>query len=67
MNDLQQLTTQIQTLITKVESLEHSITIIKRMFFWLLIVGTLSFVLPLIGLLFAIPTFIQNYTSLLSL
>lgn len=67
MNDLQQLTASIQTLVTKVESLERSITTIKRIFFWLLVAGTLSFILPLIGLLFVIPTFIQNYTSLLSL
>lgn len=67
MNDLQQLTASVQTLITKVESLERSIATIKHIFFWILVAGALSFILPLIGLLFVIPTFIENYTSLLSL
>lgn len=36
----------------------------RRYFLWVLIVSVVVFVLPLIGLFFAIPSFLDTYTSL---
>lgn len=65
MDQLSELTEQIKLLTLKIEGLEKSISTIKKIFFWMLIAAVVSFVLPLIGLAFVIPSFIENYTSVL--
>jgi len=44
-----------------------SVEKIRRYFLAVLIVSLVVFVLPLIGLVFAIPAFLNNYTSALGL
>lgn len=38
----------------------------RKMFLWTLILTIITFVLPLVGLMFAIPYFINTYVSALS-
>jgi len=47
----------------KIDSLQRSIDKLKRIFVWILIISVVMFVLPLIGLVFAIPQFLSVYTS----
>jgi hypothetical protein len=39
----------------------------RKYFLWILIITVATVVLPLIGLLFAIPSFINTYTEMLNL
>lgn len=39
----------------------------RVMFLWTLIIAAVAFVLPLIGLVFAIPAFLSSYSSVLTL
>ncbi len=55
---------QIEALEKKIDELLHSINSIKRIFFWILIISVAMFVLPLIGLLFAIPQFLSIYSAI---
>lgn len=66
MDQLQQLTQQVSVLTEKIVGLEKSINTIKKIFFWMMIAAVVSFLLPLIGLVFVIPSFIENYTSVLN-
>jgi len=49
----------------KIDKLQHSIDRLNKIFFWTLVITVALFVLPLIGLLFAIPQFLSTYGSLL--
>jgi len=55
---------QIEALEKKIDELLRSINSIKRIFFWILIISVAMFVLPLIGLLFAIPQFLSIYSAI---
>lgn len=55
---------QIEALEKKIDELLRSINSIKRIFFWILIISVVMFVLPLIGLLFAIPQFLSIYSAI---
>ncbi|HEY4477151.1 MAG TPA: hypothetical protein VJB56_00815 [Candidatus Paceibacterota bacterium] len=58
-----QLGLQMKALEGKIDSLQRSIDKLKRIFVWILIISVVMFVLPLIGLVFAIPQFLSVYTS----
>lgn len=62
---MEPLEQQIEVLTKKIDDLQRSISKIKKIFFWILILSVVSFVLPLIGLLFAIPQFLASYSSAL--
>ncbi|MDO8555036.1 MAG: hypothetical protein Q7R75_00500 [bacterium] len=62
---MEQLEQQVEILTKKIDELQLSINKIKKIFFWILILSVVSFVLPLIGLLFAIPQFLSSYGSAL--
>lgn len=45
----------------KIDKLQHSIDRLNKIFFWTLVITVVLFVLPLIGLIFAIPKFLSTY------
>ena len=65
MTIMEQLEQQIEVLTKKIDELQRSIGKIKTIFFWILILSVVSFVLPLVGLLFAVPQFLSSYGSAL--
>lgn len=58
------LDSKIEELEKKIDKLQHSIDKLIKIFFWTLVITVILFVLPLIGLFFAIPQFISTYTNL---
>lgn len=62
---MEPLEQKIESLEKKIDELQRSIGKIKTIFFWILILSVVSFVLPLVGLLFAIPQFLSSYGSAL--
>jgi len=48
----------------KIEKLQQSIDRLNKIFFWTLIITVVLFVLPLLGLLFAIPQFLSGLSGL---
>ena len=59
---------KLEELEKKIDEIRTSVNKIKRVFFWTVIVSLALFILPLVGLIFAIPQFIStysNYTNLL--
>ena len=56
---------KFQELEMKIDAIYISVEKTRKYFLWTMIISVALFVLPLIGLLFAIPTFISNYSSTL--
>ena len=56
---------QLDSLEKKIDELQRSVNKIKKIFLWILIASVAMIVMPLIGLLFAIPQFLSNYTQVL--
>jgi len=54
---------KIEDLEKKIERLQHSIDKLVKIFFWTIAITVVLFVLPLIGLFFAIPQFVSIYTN----
>jgi len=50
---------------TKLEAIYKSVEKTRKYFLWTLIITLVVFILPLIGLLFAVPAFINTYTTTL--
>lgn len=49
----------------KLEEVRHSVEQIKKYFLWMLVISIIFVVLPLVGLMFAIPNFLNIYGSLI--
>ncbi len=49
---------------TKINAIYVSVEKTRKYFFWTLVLTIAFFVLPLIGLVFAIPSFINTYANL---
>jgi hypothetical protein len=62
----QELLARIDALSQKVEETRQSVEQLKRYFLWALIISVAVIVLPLIGMLFAIPRFLSTYDTLLT-
>lgn len=62
---MDQLDPKMEALEKKIDALQHSIDKLNKIFFWTLIITVALFVLPLVGLLFAIPQFLSTYVSVL--
>ena len=62
---MDQLDLKIEALEKKIDKLQRSIDKLNRIFIWTLIITIVLFVLPLFGLLFAIPKFLSVYSSIL--
>jgi len=48
----------------KIDRLQRSIDRLNKIILWTIIITVVLFVLPLIGLLFAIPQFLSSYSGL---
>ena len=59
----QELLKKIDELDKKTEEIYHSVEKSRKYFLWTLIITALVIVLPLIGLMFVIPQFLNTYTS----
>lgn len=53
-----------EEILKRIEVLERDVSRIKAYFKWTLIIAVALFVLPLIGLLFAIPVYLKTINSL---
>lgn len=47
----------------KIDEIYVSVEKTRKYFFWTLMVTLAVFILPLVGLMFAIPSFLNNYTE----
>lgn len=56
---------RLEKMEVKIDAIYVSVEKTRKYFQWTLIITVVAVVLPMIGLLFAIPTFISNYTSAL--
>jgi polyferredoxin len=56
---------KIEELEAKLDKLQHSIDRLNKIFLWALIITIALIVLPLIGMVFVLPTVISSYTSAL--
>lgn len=63
----QDLDQRLQALEEKVDKIYKSVEATRKMYLWSLIIGVALFILPLIGLAFAIPQYLKatNIQSLL--
>jgi len=63
---MEQLETQLKNeeLENKIDKLQRSINRLNKIFLWTMIITVAFFVLPLIGLIFAIPQFLSSYGGL---
>ncbi len=55
---------KITELESKIDAIYVSVEKTRKYLFWTMVVTLVLFVLPLIGLLFIIPSFISSYTSM---
>ncbi|MDO8654872.1 MAG: hypothetical protein Q7R48_00345 [bacterium] len=55
----------MQALEKKIDALQRSIDRLNTIFLWTLIITVVLFVLPLLGLVFAIPQFLSSYGNVL--
>jgi hypothetical protein len=51
----------------KIDAIWQSVEKTRKYFMWTLIITLVLFIAPLIGLVFAIPAFLNSYNTLLSL
>ena len=58
-----ELTQRLTTLEEKVDKIFISVEKTRKYFLWTLIISVVLFILPAIGLLFAIPAFMTNYIA----
>lgn len=54
---------KIAELEKKIDAIYESVEKTRKYFFWTMVVTLVVLVLPLIGLLFVIPSFLGNYTE----
>ena len=54
---------RLTALETKIDAIYISVEKTRRYFMWTLIISTVLFVLPLIGLAIALPAFMTNYVG----
>jgi len=58
--DINQKILQIEE---KIDKIYISTEKTRKYFFWTMVISVALFVLPLIGILFVLPSFIRNYTG----
>lgn len=58
------LTTRLTVLEQKIDAMYASVEKLRKYFLWTGIVTVALFVLPLIGLFFAIPSFLSSYSQI---
>jgi TRAP-type mannitol/chloroaromatic compound transport system permease small subunit len=60
-SELQKLQVKIDEQQVKIDQMYRSVEKLRRYFKWTMIITLILFVLPLIGLVFALPSFLNNY------
>jgi hypothetical protein len=58
---------RLAALETKIDAMYASVEKLRKYFLWTGIITVVLFVLPLIGLMFAIPSFLNSYSDLNSI
>ena len=59
----QDLKNKIEELDRKIDAIYASVEKTRKYFFWTMIVTLVVFILPLLGLIFVVPSFLSNYTD----
>jgi type II secretory pathway component PulF len=54
---------ELKELEQKIDKIYQSVEKTRKYFFWTMIITIVVFVLPLIGLIFVIPSFVSTYTT----
>lgn len=54
---------KLQTLEDKIDAIYVSVEKTRKYFFWTMVLTIVVFVVPIIGLVFVIPSFISTYTT----
>ncbi len=54
---------KLENLEAKIDAIYVSTEQTRKYFFWTMVLTVVVFVVPLIGLMFVIPTFISSYTA----
>ena len=65
--DDQELRQKLETLEKMLGDVYASAEKMRKYFLWTIIISVLVFVVPLIGLLFTVPSFLSSYSSIASL
>ena len=58
-----EISKKLETLEAKIDAIYISVEKTRKYFFWTMVLTIVVFVVPLIGLVFVIPTFISSYTT----
>ena len=64
---MDQMESRLAALETKIDRLQRTTDRLYKFFLWAANIAVVSFVLPLIGLAFVIPTVISSYSAVLEL
>ena len=59
-----ELTARLAVLEQKVDAMYASVEKLRKYFLWTGIIGVALFILPLIGLIFVIPSFLKSYAQI---
>lgn len=62
---MENIEVKLQNLEKKIDAVYISVEKTRKYFLWATIITIALFILPLIGLIFAIPSFVGNYTETL--
>ncbi len=54
---------KLEILERKLDEVKDSVDKIKKIFFWTIVISLVLFILPLVGLVFAIPKFLSTYSG----
>ncbi|MFA6297263.1 MAG: hypothetical protein WC629_01740 [Candidatus Paceibacterota bacterium] len=60
---MEQLELKIAELEKKIDTMSDIVRKLYKTFLWTLILTVVMFLLPLVGLMFALPSFLSNYSS----
>ena len=63
----EEIISKLNTQEEKVDAIYKSVEKTRKYFLIIIWISVIAFVLPLIGVMFAIPSFIETYSSVLSL
>ncbi len=62
----QELRQKLETLEKKIDAVYVSAEKTRKYFLAIIVISVIAFVLPLIGLVFAIPSFISSYSAMMT-